>query len=405
MPLYKNNLLDSLEVTAKRRPVIVNDINDPRLKAYNDSLSLYNIGLNNEKELSKIFSDAFYSQYSKAQSGYVNKAKAKMLRDDINRYNNPSKYENLRIGEGVDTKKYTKNGIWKNIPEYAQNEGYLGTRTNPATLKNLLKYEQNNVGMYSEYLKDKSRDINGLTAQQRVIAGNNSINALKKQIAITNRTGYQPKYVIPNGERPVGLIYTKPVQPVVYQKQQVQQVIQPVVQSTQQVPVQQENWTPIQNTIMYNMNGKTMFSTSDKINELFKSDIDKMTKAGVSQETIYSILRQKYQIKERNITYTPSAATQKATGKTTEELTHSKNPLTRKRAIFAQNAKKWKHQDGGELLERKGAPFTTTKPDIPEFPYNGKSMYKGGYNINRALELYKPDNTGHLPSVDSETGE
>ena len=27
------------------------------------------------------------------------------------------------------------------------------------------------------------------------------------------------------------------------------------------------------------------------------------------------------------------------TGKTTEELTHSKNPLTRKRAIFAQNAK------------------------------------------------------------------
>ena len=28
-------------------------------------------------------------------------------------------------------------------------------------------------------------------------------------------------------------------------------------------------------------------------------------------------------------------ATKKRTGKTTEELTHSKNPLTRKRAIFA----------------------------------------------------------------------
>lgn len=36
-------------------------------------------------------------------------------------------------------------------------------------------------------------------------------------------------------------------------------------------------------------------------------------------------------------------ALKKRTGKTTEELTHSKNPLTRKRAIFAQNAKKWKH--------------------------------------------------------------
>jgi hypothetical protein len=34
-------------------------------------------------------------------------------------------------------------------------------------------------------------------------------------------------------------------------------------------------------------------------------------------------------------------ATKKATGKSTEELTHSKNPLTKKRAIFAQNAKRW----------------------------------------------------------------
>ena len=37
-------------------------------------------------------------------------------------------------------------------------------------------------------------------------------------------------------------------------------------------------------------------------------------------------------------------ATKKATGKSTEELTHSKNPLTRKRAIFAQNSKKWSHK-------------------------------------------------------------
>ena len=34
-------------------------------------------------------------------------------------------------------------------------------------------------------------------------------------------------------------------------------------------------------------------------------------------------------------------ATKERTGKSTEELTHSKNPVTRKRAIFAQNAKKW----------------------------------------------------------------
>lgn len=43
-------------------------------------------------------------------------------------------------------------------------------------------------------------------------------------------------------------------------------------------------------------------------------------------------------------------ATKKATGKSTEELTHSKNPVTKKRAIFAQNASHWNHaQNGAEL--------------------------------------------------------
>ena len=42
-------------------------------------------------------------------------------------------------------------------------------------------------------------------------------------------------------------------------------------------------------------------------------------------------------------------ATKERTGKTTEELTHSKNPLTRKRAIFAQNFGKKKHSLGGYL--------------------------------------------------------
>lgn len=36
-------------------------------------------------------------------------------------------------------------------------------------------------------------------------------------------------------------------------------------------------------------------------------------------------------------------ATMKRTGKTAEELSHSKNPLTRKRAVFTINARKWNH--------------------------------------------------------------
>lgn len=37
-------------------------------------------------------------------------------------------------------------------------------------------------------------------------------------------------------------------------------------------------------------------------------------------------------------------ATMQRTGKTAEELSHSNNPLTRKRAIFALNARKWNHK-------------------------------------------------------------
>jgi hypothetical protein len=35
-------------------------------------------------------------------------------------------------------------------------------------------------------------------------------------------------------------------------------------------------------------------------------------------------------------------ALKKRTGKTTQQLLHSKNPLTRKRANFAKNSRKWK---------------------------------------------------------------
>ena len=56
-------------------------------------------------------------------------------------------------------------------------------------------------------------------------------------------------------------------------------------------------------------------------------------------------------------------ATKKRTGKTTEQLTHSKNPLTRKRAIFAQNAKKWKHSDGGNLFNFGGGTLTGSNLD------------------------------------------
>lgn len=116
--------------------------------------------------------------------------------------------------------------------------------------------------------------------------------------------------------------------------------------------------------------------------------------------------------------------TKKRTGKTTEELTHSKNPLTRKRAIFAQNAKKWKHEDGGEvhklnghrsildngwfktkdlkknhpLTYQQGGSFTTGAlvNTIWEFP-NQVKYGNGNYNNvnNKLLSQLTPDSRRH----------
>ena len=116
--------------------------------------------------------------------------------------------------------------------------------------------------------------------------------------------------------------------------------------------------------------------------------------------------------------------TKKRTGKTTEELTHSKNPLTRKRAIFAQNSRKWKHEDGGEvhkpnghrsildngwfktkdlkknhpLTYQQGGNFTTRAlaDTILEFP-NQVKYGNGNYNNvnNKLLSQLTPDSRGH----------
>lgn len=120
--------------------------------------------------------------------------------------------------------------------------------------------------------------------------------------------------------------------------------------------------------------------------------------------------------------------TKKRTGKTTEELTHSKNPLTRKRAIFAQNAKKWKHEDGGEvhkpnghrsvldngwfktkdlkknhpLTYQQGGNFTTgiLANTIWEFP-NQVKYGKGNYNNvnNKLLSQLTPNSKGHYDDI------
>lgn len=90
-------------------------------------------------------------------------------------------------------------------------------------------------------------------------------------------------------------------------------------------------------------------------------------------------------------------ALKRRTGKSTEELTHSKNPLTRKRAIFAQNAKKWnhkvkKHQNGGKGEAFLDLLYQPVKDALLErgLSLNGlqnilrQAAYESGYGEKRA---------------------
>ena len=74
-----------------------------------------------------------------------------------------------------------------------------------------------------------------------------------------------------------------------------------------------------------------------KIIKLTENDLHR-----IIEETVSQLIGEEIKIKPEN--KGKFNATKKRTGKSTEELTHSSNPLTRKRAIFAQNAKRWKHK-------------------------------------------------------------
>ena len=71
-------------------------------------------------------------------------------------------------------------------------------------------------------------------------------------------------------------------------------------------------------------------------------------------------------------------ATKKKTGKSTEELTHSSNPLTRKRAIFAQNARKWHHADGGWIEQYQDGGSVAAARKKPGGSNVGKKTFANG---------------------------
>ena len=85
-------------------------------------------------------------------------------------------------------------------------------------------------------------------------------------------------------------------------------------------------------------------------------------------------------------------ALKKRTGKTTEELTHSKNPLTRKRAIFAQNAAKWHHDTGGLIYPNDGAEVKKSE-DI----FSTDFLLKRINDFSNKQETYSAASGGQIP--------
>lgn len=81
----------------------------------------------------------------------------------------------------------------------------------------------------------------------------------------------------------------------------------------------------------------------------------------------------------------------------------SKNPTLRKRATFAQNARRWKHKEGGELEREskkkliKGETGFVNKRPIPGLPSNATSKKK--QKAEEGAKIHKPN--GHKSILDN----
>jgi len=191
----------------KKEPVYVTDKNDPRLRAYNDSLSLYNISKDAETKLGKITANAY------KKSGFDKSSVDKALFEGKDIVLHPEKY--LGKGSFDFLKKYNKKGLYY---ESEPDREYLGTPQSPATIKDLIKYNKQDIKDRTPYINSLDEDVNGHTHRDRIEGAKVISDALQKEYEIVKRTGYNPTYFIPNAERSPNLIFKKPTQPVVYQE-------------------------------------------------------------------------------------------------------------------------------------------------------------------------------------------
>ena len=134
-----------------------------------------------------------------------------------------------------------------------------------------------------------------------------------------------------------------------------------------------------------------------QIIKLTESDLHRIVKESV--ERILSESDSSIHIKPEN--KGKFTATKKATGKSTEELTHSKNPLTRKRANFAKMAKRhWKPLKEDYYSMNKpygGRKFSDFSSEETKGLYDYDPNFAMSYKLDDNNPKYEPALLGNIP--------
>ena len=178
---------------------IVFSRNDPAFKAYQDSLSLYN--------LSKTLANQTFNEETKNATANVKEYYRKIILDANE---NPGRYE-MRHGsfplEGsmfsVDKYSAAKNIIMKN-------DKVKGN----TPFEKMINWEQEMIDYYKTNPYTEP-DINGFTSKQRIAMHTSTLNILKKQKQLSGQSGILPTHITIPLESSFATHFKKPVAPPV----------------------------------------------------------------------------------------------------------------------------------------------------------------------------------------------
>ena len=154
--------------------------------------------------------------------------------------------------------------------------------------------------------------------------------------------------------------------------------------------VQHNNETPVDfgtnQQAAYNAN-QSLASTGEwgGFDERYKQEMSKVYNPDTGQ---YELPAAKSGIHIKKENRGKFNATKKRTGKTTEELTHSSNPVTRKRAIFAQNASRWSKKEYGGIVEMDNGGQVQVEENQYEMVSPETMKLKGNYHTDGGVDLF-----------------